>query len=559
MEKEAIVKRIKEKITLFCSGMYGAFKDFKISMGLLVIWTIVGICEIVLWPDYDLEMEVTFCTLLFFFSLFFETCLKGRKKLLLLLYPASAVFSGGMLVYISNMTSAGEVYRFNRAEGIVAWCLMMLVIFTVYFSCKKLEVSFPEYVRSVFYHLFQMAVIYVAMWIGIIFIWMVIDILFSTDFGGAAEIALILQNLYVIPYILYGLNHIKKESSSAFNVIVKYLINIFSGCGLVIGYLYVFKIIFSGEVPSNEIFTILTVLFVAGGTAWILNESYKDGTLRSRIVSALPYVFAPLILMQIYSIAVRIWEYGLTPERYGAVMAVVFEIGAILIWRLSRNHCERLLLLFASLITVSLAVPIVNMYHISLQSQKYFLNKYMAMDSELSELEYKRYSGASKYLEQWMDGEEFEENYGHTEVESQAPLFEEKWYRLHGCQMAGEMDASGFSKMNMLNQSVEYDSGESELIDFSRFKFYKRESGEEIVINLNEFYKKCLEFKEQNPESNKEETSAYLKQYNRIALEDGSVFYVNHFEIHYATVVKDGKAVVVKMNSTNISGILLEK
>lgn len=560
MEKEVIIEKIKKKMVLFFQKMYGVFADFKVSMIILLIWTVVGICSTLSYPKYDLEMDTACLVLLFFFSLLFETCLKGKKKLLLLLYPLSVVLSVG-LIYLSYQEDLG-FYWIKRGQGLAAGCLIVLIIFIVYCSYKKLELSFPEYVRSVFYHLFQMSVIYIIVWLGIEFIWLVVDELFSINLWYADERTLILQNFYVIPYTIYGLNHMKKESSPTFNIIAKYLINIFSGCGLVIGYAYVLKIIFSGEMPSNAIFTTLTVLFAVSAPTWILNESYKDGTLRSKIISILPYVFAPLILMQIYSIGVRIWSYALTMERYAAVMVVIFEIGTILIWKVSRNHCERLLLLLAALVIISVTAPVVNMYSLSLRSQKYLLDKYLEkqkIGEELSELEYKRYKGAYRYQETWLSSEEFEKyGYGQEFLEAEA-AYEKEWHNIHGCQMSGEMDVAGFTKMNMLNQSEEYDSREEGAIDFSRFKFYKRESGEEVTINLNEFYEKCMEFIEQNPKSDKEDTSAYMKQYNRIVLEDGRVFYVNHFEIRYATITKDNETAVIETYDVNISGMLLER
>ncbi len=560
MEKEAIIKKIKNKVVLFIQKIYEVFADFKVSMIILFIWTVVGVCGISYYLKYDLEEETACFALLFFFSLLFETCLKGKKKLLLLLYPLSVVLSVG-LIYLSSNEDLG-LYWVKRGQGLALGCLLVSIIFTVYYSYRKLEVSFPEYVRSVFYHLFQMSVIYVIVWIGIVFIWLVVDVLFSIDLGYIDEIALVLQNFYVIPYTIYGLNHMKKESSSTFNIIVKYLINIFSGCGLVIGYAYILKIIFSGEMPSNAIFVTLMALFAVSAPTWILNESYKDDTLRSKIISVLPYIFAPLILMQIYSIGVRIWSYGLTMERYAAVMVVIFEIGTILVWKISRNHCERLLLLLVVLVVISVTAPVVNMYSLSLRSQKYFLDKYLEKlqnGEELSELEYNRYKGSYRYQETWLSSEEFERyGYGQEFIEEEA-AYEKKWHYIHGCQMAGEMDVEGFTKMNMLNQSEEYDSRAEGAIDFSKFKFYKRESGEEVTIDLSGFYEKCLEFKEQNPKSDKKDTSAYMKQYNRIVLEDGRVFYVNHFEIRYATVTKDDKTAVVETYDINISGMLLER
>ena len=94
------------------------------------------------------------------------------------------------------------------------------------------------------------------------------------------------------------------------------------------------------------------------------------------MASILPYAFAPLILMQIYSVAVRVMDYGFTPERYLGVMAILFESITILFFKISRECSERLLLVIAVLTVISVAVPGINMYSASSRSQKYFLDLY---------------------------------------------------------------------------------------------------------------------------------------------------------------------------------------
>ena len=45
---------------------------------------------------------------------------------------------------------------------------------------------------------------------------------------------------------------------------------------------------------------------------------YADETKYSFLVSSLPYIFAPLICLQIYAMGVRIYYNGMTPSRYMA-------------------------------------------------------------------------------------------------------------------------------------------------------------------------------------------------------------------------------------------------
>ncbi|MGN1179637.1 MAG: hypothetical protein ACI4SD_00380 [Suilimivivens sp.] len=557
------METIRNKTAELFQKIYNTFADFKITMILLVLWT-VSLAVGVSLSDYEpvIEFLCRFLMLLFLSSLFAETCFKGKKKGMLVFYPLAGVLSG-VLAYLITQEDIGYSLD-ERAQGIMAGYAIVMLVLTVYFSFRKSGLSFPEYSGRVLSDLLPVSLIYMILTFGLLFVVAAIGELLGGDY--LVDIALILPfTLYFIPGCIYALNHVDKEINPSFGIIIKYIINIFSICIIFIGYVYILKIIVLREVPSNEIFSILTVLFVMSAPVWVMNEIYRDGTLRSKVVSVLPYVFAPLICMQIYSLAVRIWEYGFTCERYLGIMVIIFEISMIVIWRFDRSHCERLMLVLSVLICISVVIPGINMYSVSDRSQEYFLNKYMQKaeaGEELSELEYKRLEGAYQYQKERMDEAEFESAYGETEniLEEEKDGFQKQWHYLHGCQLVGEIDTSNFSKMNMLNQSDTYVRSDSDeiIVDFSKFEFYKRETGEKIEIDLSDFYKKCMEYKAENPNSTKEEDSTYMKQFNIIPIDEDSTFYVNHFEVNYYTVKENGEK-VSKIRTINISGMLLER
>ena len=58
--------------------------------------------------------------------------------------------------------------------------------------------------------------------------------------------------------------------------------------------------------PSNSIFRILTGLFIAGLPIWTMNAFYTQHNPLLKISRLLPYLFAPLVLLQAYSIGIRI-------------------------------------------------------------------------------------------------------------------------------------------------------------------------------------------------------------------------------------------------------------
>lgn len=95
-------------------------------------------------------------------------------------------------------------------------------------------------------------------------------------------------------------------------------------------------------------------------------------------------------------------------------------------------------------------------------------------------------------------------------------------------------------------------------VDFSNFRFVKRQTGETIEVDLSGLYGDAVNYKKENPNSDKDKETAYLKKKSRFKLADGSELYINHFEVSWVIVTEDGRE-EWKVRDTNIGGILLEK
>lgn len=303
------------------------------------------------------------------------------------------------------------------------------------------------------------------------------------------------------------------------------------------------------------------MLFCLGAPVWLMNECYKDGSTYSKAVSLLPYFFAPLICLQIWSLGLRIGQYGLTQDRYAGILLIIFEIIFVVVWKWYRANCERLLLIAAVLIAVSCFMPFLNMYSLCVRNQRHVLEAYVRMDRDLSGDDYSRFKGAYHYLENLgeLDDEELEQcGMLLEEAKKVQEAQKKKAHYIHGCQMVGELDTEDYKTFYMLNQDERYTVGykkESVDVDFAHFSMVKRETGETVEIDLKEVYEKALAYELQNPDADKEEFSGYLKQMNKIVVDENTVFYLNHFQIDFYT--QDDQ--VTEITNINISGMLLEK
>ena len=88
--------------------------------------------------------------------------------------------------------------------------------------------------------------------------------------------------------------------------------------------------------PKNAVFGICANLFCYGVVIWTLAysfapDAYKDkntkgAVLYRNVIKYAKYIYAPFILLEWYSIGIRIREYGVTLDRYFAVVFIICQI-----------------------------------------------------------------------------------------------------------------------------------------------------------------------------------------------------------------------------------------
>lgn len=577
------IQNIKEKLWEFYNNLKKSFESYKVTYVTIVLVTLYSA---VIDMSYDFKLELSFDEMIVLRALcifgvaaaFIETYFKEKIKakipafLFAVVIACIAAYNLGLKKGEQVMNMSGDIIKDVTTRLIIGY-LLLLMLGIVYYSFKKSGFGFEEYALRIFSNLFKVYIFYFILLIGTLIIAEIFDVLFIDGYSSlSSACAILVTGLYFAPQCLAALSDMRDTPGYFIKTIVKYVLSCMTICSMAIVYLYMLKIIIMFEIPSNEIFSIVSVLFCLGIPIWIIVGYYRDGTKYSKVLSVLPYIFAPLIILQIYSMGIRVYEHGMTNERYMGVMLIVFEIGTVIIWKLCKQKYEVLIKLLAIIIVVSVFVPVVNMESVSNTWQTVFLQKYLQdiMDGkELTDLEYERMVGAYKYLSdkhqmQTSTYDEFIQIVGeHTS--STPKLTDYETYHIHCCQMVGDLELNGYKKLSMLNQDESYDNlnssgrADSRLgVDFSQFKFIVRETGEEIVVDISDFAEKCMEYGKEYPKADKEITSAEMKQYNRIALDDGRILYINHFELRYSEGIKDGKD-YFKWSNVNLGAMLLQK
>lgn len=367
--------------------------------------TIVSIFIITVVNAFSLENDRFFSILLERINLFIvifgsatfliETVWKVNSKKKYLFYFCSAIISF-VFTYFSTTGSSVVTNYFFR---LIVCYISSFLILGFYFNFKSSKKKFNEYVIRVFSNLFENSIIYGILALGV----SIVSSVFVTLMLGYSHYDLVFQlevlvfGLFYLPTIIYSISNVEKESSKFFQGLVKYILEPLVIIGFIIIYLYIAKIIILWKVPSNEIFRILTLLFILGCPIWTMGNSFKEVNILDKINRRLSYLFIPFIFLQLYSVGIRIFYYGVTEPRYLCVVWILFEIIYIILYFIKKGKIQNIFLVAILLIILSVLGPYINMFRISYVSQYQNLKIYHEKN-HYTTLEKKKIYGAYYYL-----------------------------------------------------------------------------------------------------------------------------------------------------------------
>ena len=591
---------IREKCAFLYQKIKQSCSDYRVTVIAVELFTLYAMADQI-WDDLDLEYTSRVTDFLFedwalaaFLALFILAAMLVESLFPYEMKQRDIKFARILGFVIGAVPAAALVWGlrledseqfFHLSGDIVAqWCerfllgyVLLLMLAIVYVCHRKSGVGFIEYILHVLVNFAITTVIYFVLLPGVILIIFIIDALFLSGYSSLYGYgAILVTGVYYVPACIMALNDLSNEINDRISIImIKYVLSVMTICALVIVYIYLLKILIMWEIPSNEIFRIVTGLFCIGMPIWILDYFYRDDTKFMRFLQKLPYGLIPLIPVQTYALCVRIYHNGMTPSRYLGVGMIIFEVIMLFVWHSWKEKLERVLLILGAGIIIAIFIPGLNMFSVSNRWQRAFLETYYSkviLQGELTQEEYERLEGAYKYLKWEPQMKELVEQFdiydadfvgrlAASGIEGES-LTQTQHHSIHCCQMVGNLEIDGYSEFAMLNQDEAYDDrGDSRLpVDFSAFRFYKRGSEEEetITVDLSGFADRCIDYESEHPNAGQTECSEAMKSYTEIVIDSNTVFYLNHFQISYKDGIKNGEE-YFEVTSVNISGMLLSK
>ena len=287
----------------------------------------------------------------------------------------------------------------NMSTSYILVCLLL----SVYKLFERSKKNHEEYITKVFINLFKVSIIGFILSFATIILSIIINtLLFDAD-TTIIKLWIILFGFYYVPATINSFININDSRHiEFFKSIIKY---VFFGILLVeyiIMYIYLGKILIIQSVPSNEVYQIVTVLFIASSFMWIMVDYIN----KNKINKVLPYLFIPLMILQTYSLKIRISSYGITPARYIGCIFIILEIIYLSIYLLSKKNISKIIFIICAAIIISLNIPGINMYDLSYKNQYNRLRSFNEKD-KLSKKDKEIIYSAYLYLDETKEGREY--------------------------------------------------------------------------------------------------------------------------------------------------------
>lgn len=381
---------------------------------------------------FDIESIVTVCSIWLAGNFLVESLWKKtaeeaqkNKQKWLIGYGVTFVIA----IVFENLS---EILKAQKAdipnlifESILYFYIACTVLLAIYVLLRQQKLDLPHCIGRIIFALLRAVGVYLVLNIAVILILEIIDaLLVDIDtFRVELNIQLLLSALAYFPTCLLAVSDTSEDNAAFTKKFVSYVLLPCVWIAMFVIYLYVVKIFVTQEVPSNEIFSICASLFAIGMPIWMMASGFvEEKTSRyAKLISITKYIYAPFILLEIYSMSVRVKAYGLTEQRYAAWMFILLQVIYIL-WekiyaryaRLAGRkktynnqadtgdtgtehaneinqtktqinwHYENLILVLVGFLFVGLLLPFGNAQYLSYQSQKSRLVKNRTLDKKVA-------------------------------------------------------------------------------------------------------------------------------------------------------------------------------
>ena len=283
---------------------------------------------------------------------------------------------GGIISFIIALGCRSEINSNDISPNMIieklvmAYCFSIPII-TLYKIVKNTGIDVKAYALRVLANIGKVSTIYALANLGILVVLLVFIelILDGNDYELLPRTLILLLGGFYVPAMLNAITEVKQDAGKLIRVL---LVRILMPVAIfLIGtlYLYVVKIMISGELLNKALFFVLSLTFSLAIPGVILLKNYDENKAVKVISNIIFYSFMPLMILQIIAMNVRVVDYGLTEARYTGYLLIAFEIIFISLMMIKKGkYLDKVILVFAGFILIGTISPF-NVFDVPVYSQ----------------------------------------------------------------------------------------------------------------------------------------------------------------------------------------------
>lgn len=505
---------------------------------------IIAFATVFLTVDIDTDLSsktigkiCLFCTIFAVESFLVEN-ISAKKKV----YKGIGYILSAIIAFVFNLiifNDSFDNYTQTTVRILVGY-LLIVFLYSIYVIIRKNKLEFKNYILNVFANMFNSTITYLVLNLGLTLISVIfIELLLDSKYGlFILRLQILLLGLFYIPQIINSLWNVTDKNVNTFiQGLIKFVLLPLTEISMLIIYMYIVKILILNQMPSNTIFRILAGIFIVAFPVWNMAENFKeDSKFVEKSVKLLPYFYMPFILLECYSLYVRIAELGFTPVRYFGIIFIIGQIIALILTVTKKGEKLPHIFLYIACLTLIAFITPLNYYKVSVLSQKNILvNTFPETVSykDLSTENRSKVKGAYKFLV----GNDAFDYIPKYISEQRDEIYNYKDYEnieyINAYDGKVQIAISKYSKLTEVSETV-YGWN-------TRFEFYDNYSILIARVDLKELLENAI---------NTQEPEQYILNHRTIKIDDTKDLYIKRLNASY---YKDTK----RVEDISIDGFIL--
>ncbi len=282
--------------------------------------------------------------------------------------------------YDDAVYKKGSLYvPYTYITRLVIVYLVISIAFSIYRMYRDCGLSLEQYSVRAFLGVVKAGFLYGVLAVGsLLLIYAFNALLFNIPAETLIELTILGAVLF--PGVVIGLSKVSESLGKFSKALMGYVLPAIVAIACLIVYIYIIKIIVVRTMPSNEAFSIMTGIFVAGLFIWTTAQGCTEDPLHKYLLF-FPIVFSPFIVVQIICLSMRIGQYGITNSRYLGILLIVFEIVYVAYYGACRVKGRGvggfLFVMLAAPFVIYYLIPGINAYSAITYSQSKVIERYL--------------------------------------------------------------------------------------------------------------------------------------------------------------------------------------